>query len=67
MRRAASPGGLTPRNPHHQLRLSDEVIVDEGSRLGAGDLRPAPTERDLEAQAVAGGDLTAELRVVRRP
>ena len=64
-RRGEPPArAAAPDDPHHELGFSDEVLVDEGGRLGARDPRPAPPERDLEAQAVAGRDLPAELGVV---
>ena len=47
-----------------QLALGDDLVAEIRSRLGAGERRAPPSERDLQPQPIAGHDLPAELRVV---
>ena len=50
--------------PEQQLGLGDDLIADVRRRLRPRERGAPPAERDLEPQAIAGHDLTAELRVV---
>ena len=59
-----APPAPPPTQPHQQLGLRDDVVVDAGDRLRAREPRPARPERDLEPQPIARDDLQAELGVV---